>query len=189
MRAAISLILLLSCFMQTGCFGNLLTAANVVYDRHNLYKKISDFQLSTNVTHVLHANEGCKLPHCKIEVATLNGDLLLVGRVANVALREDIQQRIEKMGGYRRFFNQIEIRTSQENELQDSLITGKIRSDILGDSSIDPHPFKVVTSHQIVYLMGDVDPAQSQQVIQYARSCAGVKRVVKLFKYYRLTSD
>jgi hypothetical protein len=34
--------------------------------------------------------------------------------------------------------------------------------------------------------MGDVIPKEANIVIQIARECAGVKRVVKLFKYYNL---
>ena len=47
--------------------------------------------------------------------------------------------------------------------------------------------FKVVTSERIVYLMGDVIPAEAARVIYFARTCEGVKRVVKLFKYYNLS--
>ncbi len=71
--------------------------------------------------------------------------------------------------------------------MEDNWITTKIRSKILADSTIDPNDFKVVTADQIVYLMGDVIPEQAAKVIHIARTCTGVKRVVKLFKYYNLS--
>ena len=73
--------------------------------------------------------------------------------------------------------------------LQDDWISASIRAKIIADSSINPKDFNIITSSQVVYLMGDVIPAEADRVIQIARQCAGVKRVVKLFKYYNLSDD
>ena len=73
------------------------------------------------------------------------------------------------------------------NTVLDDWITTKIRSQIFADSAIDPHVFKVVTSDQIVYLMGDVSPSEAKRVVQIASACDGVRRVVTLLKYYNLS--
>ena len=69
--------------------------------------------------------------------------------------------------------------------VEDGWITAKIRIGILQDSSIDPDQFKIVTVDELVYLMGDVIPAQALKVIMISRNCDGVRRVVKLFRYYQ----
>ena len=160
------------------------TGVSLVYDRHNIYKKISDFQLAANANRALYHDKHFKQDDCAIDVAVLNGDVLLVGHVPTVAFRKEAHSRVATLQGIRRLFTQIDISRAPGNTVQDSWITATIRSQIFSDSTIDPHQFKVVTSGQIVYLMGDVIPAQAAHVIQYARACAGVKRVVKLFKYY-----
>ena len=73
--------------------------------------------------------------------------------------------------------------------MKDSLITAKIRSQIVADSEINPRAFKVVTSDGVVYLMGDVIPTQADWVVEIARNTAGVLTVVKLFKYYQLSDN
>ena len=120
-------------------------------------------------------------------MAVFNGDLLLVGHVPELALREEIMRRISNISGFRRVFNQIDVADLPNNSMNDSWITTKIRSQIFADSTIDPNVFKVITSDNIVYLMGDVQPNQATKVIDIARNTEGVVRVVKLFKYYNLS--
>lgn len=181
-------LLIATTFLLTGCITNVWTGASVVYDRHNLYKKFNDFELAAKANHALYYNDTLfKGDDCGIDIAIINGDVLLAGHVPTAELREEAVKRITSLGGYRRLFNQLAIRQMPVNAIQDNWITTKIRSKIFIDSSIDPHVFKVVTCDRIVYLMGDVIPSEAQRVIEIARSCAGVERVVKLFKYYNLS--
>ncbi len=172
----------------TGCISNVWTGVNLAYDRHNIYKKVSDFKLSANVNRIIYHNKRLQQDDCSIDTAVFNGDVLLVGYVPSRILRDEATQKIAALPGVRRLFNQIDVtRLPEDTPLEDSVITATIRSQIFSDSSIDPHSFKVVTSGQIVYLMGDVIPEQANHVIRFARTSYGVKRVVKLFKYYNLS--
>lgn len=184
MRALI--LVIISCLLS-GCISNLWTGVTLIYDRHNVYKKISDFQLAASVNRVLYKDTTFKSEGCTIDTAILNGDVLLVGHLPTMALRQEANRRVASVHGIRRLFSQIVISSASDNPLLDSWITTKIRSEIFADSTIDPHQFKVITSRQIVYLMGDVIPEQATKVILFARECTGVKRVVKLFKYYNLS--
>lgn len=175
-------------FLLTACITDVWTGVSLAYDRHNLYKKLSDYQLAANASRALYKDQTFKQADVSIDLAVFNGDILLVGTVPTEALREEAQTRITALTGYRRFFNQLAITHHLTNDgLEDTWITAKIRSGIFADSDIDPHQFKVITSQQIVYLMGDVIPEEANKVIQMARDCEGVKRVVKLFKYYNLS--
>lgn len=184
----IIVIALLSCLL-TGCLSNLWTGANLVYDRHHVYKKLSDYQLTAKASHALFHDYVLKCNDCSVDLAIFNGDILLSGHVPNAKLREEAKQRIIRLVGYRRVFNQIEISSQPVKTIEDGWITTKIRSRIFADSEIDPHAFKIITSDQIVYLMGDVRPHQALKVINIARSTEGVLRVVKLFKYYNLSNQ
>ena len=186
-QGGLALMLMMGFACLTGCITDVWTGATLVYDRHNVYKKFSDFQLGANGSHALYRDNTFKRDDCSIDLAVINGDMLLAGHVPTEELRQEAYKRLTALGGYRRIFNQLAISKTSSNMLQDDWITSKIRSSIFANSSIDPHEFKVVTSEQIVYLMGDVAPEQAKIVISIARSCVGVKRVVKLFKYYNLS--
>ena len=186
-QAYMLLLLVLSSLILSGCLTGLWTGASLVYDRHDVYKKVSDFQLSANAGRALYKDNRLKCWNCVIDLAIFNGDILLAGHVPSEQLREEALSRIKSLKGYRRIFNQLSISNSRTDSIQDSWITTKIRSGILANSDIDPDQFKIVTTDKIVYLMGDVIPSQAKDVIYIARKCVGVRRVVKLFKYYNLS--
>ncbi len=173
--------------LLNACIADIWTGANLVYDRHNIYIKANDFQLAASISRALYRDKMFKRSDCAIEIAVFNQDVLVVGHVPTQALRQAVESRIRAIPDIKRFFNQLELSSEGENPLLDSWITTTIRSEILADSSIDPHHFKVVTADQIVYIMGNAMPDQAQKVIDYARRCRGVKRVVKLLKYYHLS--
>ncbi len=181
------LVLLLISTLLTGCISNVWTGASLIYDRHNIYKKISDFQLSADASRALYHDQRFKSPDCTIDLAIFNGDILLSGHVPTDELRQEAQNRITALKEYRRFFNQLAVASEKDHSLKDNWITTRIRSEIFANADIDPHTFKVVTTDHIVYLMGDVIPKEASIVIHMASHCPGVKRVVKLFKYYNLS--
>lgn len=180
-------MLFIVCGLLTACLSNLWTGATIVYDRHNIYKKVNDYQLAVQANHTLYKDEAFKRKDCSIDLAVFNGDILMTGHVPTIKLRQKAFDRIFALRGYRRIINQIEINEQGSNVIEDSWITAKIRTRIFADSEIDPHAFKVITSNRIVYLMGDVRPQQAREVIQIARNTNGVERVVKLFKYFNLS--
>ncbi|MBA3536734.1 MAG: BON domain-containing protein [Tatlockia sp.] len=187
-RPPVFCILLLGCLLLTGCVSNLITGATLIYDRHNVYKKLSDVQLAAKASHALFHDHVFKRNDCSVDLAVFNGDILLAGHVPTTELRQEAKQRILALNGYRRLFNQIDLSGQSANTVEDSWITAKIRSRIFADSEIDPHVFKVITSDRIVYLMGDVRPQQAAKVVDIARNTENVARVVKLFKYYNLSN-
>lgn len=177
----------LMCLFLTACISDIWSGASLIYDRHNVYIKVNDFQLGAKAHHVLFNNKICD--KCTIEIAVFNRDILLAGSVPSPELRAEAYARMKTITDKRRLFKQIEVSDVPVDTLKDSLITTKIRSKIFADADINPHQFKVVTVGRIVYLMGDVIPEQAEKVILFARECPDVRRVVKLFKYYNLSSQ
>jgi osmotically-inducible protein OsmY len=189
-RSSISLkafILAGSCILLSSCLSGIWTGANLFYDRHNVYNSFNDFELSNTARNALYADDALECPECHIDLAVFNGDILLAGHLENAQMRDEAYRRVMAKPGYRRLFKEISIEPIRTNLRKDSWITTKIRSKIIADSEINPHSFKIVTSDQIVYLMGDVMPDQAEWVTTIARETSGVRRVVKLLKYYHLT--
>jgi len=169
--------------------GGVWTGAMLVYDRHNVYKKLTDYQLGADANRALFHDMCLKCDGCAIDLAVFHRDVLLTGHVPNRALRKEANARVAAIPGIRKQYNQLAVRSGFDNTVQDAWITAKIRSQVVADANIEPRQFKVVTADRIVYLMGDVMPEQGARVIQVARQTDGVRRVVKLFNYYRLSSE
>lgn len=169
--------------LLSGCIGTLWTGASTLYDRHYMYLKLNDYHLSAQVNEVLAVNKTFVNEACIIDIAVFNGDILLAGHLPSAEMMEEFNARINKVHGYRRLFNKMVIKQASSNSVQDSWITGKIRSQIFADSSINPKAFKIVTTDRIVYLMGDVQPDQAEKVVNIARNTEGVVKVVKLLRY------
>jgi osmotically-inducible protein OsmY len=178
------------CFslLLSGCLSGVWTSANLFYDRHKVFHSLSDYELDTRARRALFPGDTIECKECHIDVAVFNGDILLSGHVETAAMREEAFNRVSAQPGYRHVYNNLSIEPFQTNLLKDSWITAKIRSQIIADSEIDPHAFKIVTSDQVVYLMGDVIPKQAEWVVSIARETTGVKRVVKLLNYYHLNA-
>ncbi len=178
------------CFLLTGCLAvsGVWTGAGLVYDRHNVYKKVSDYQISAEANRALYRDTIFKRDDCSIDVAAFNGDLLVAGHVGTEALREEAYARLSHVVGVRRFFKQLSIGAPQEAMVEDAWITTNIRSQMVADSEIDQQQFKVITSDRIVYIMGDVKSEQAERVIAVTRQVTGVRRVVKLLKIYKLSN-
>lgn len=189
MKKIIFILVIITTALISGCIGSVWTGANLIYDRHTVYKQVEDFQLAANANRALFKDELLKCSKCTLDLAVLNGDILIAGNLPNAELRHEAQVRLKQLGGYRRLYNQISIRPPEYSTIQDSWITAKIRSKIVADADINPHDFKIVTANHIVYIMGDVIPEQAFKVIQMARETLGVKRVVKIMRYYNLSDQ
>lgn len=177
----------LACVALSGCISNLWTGATLVYDRHDVYKKLDDYNLVAVAHHALFDDKVFKQPGCYLDLAVFNDDMLLAGHVPTELLRDEAVNRLQRLGGYREFFNQVAVKNEPTNALQDTWITTLIRTQILADATINPNDFKIITVDGIVYLMGDVIPEQAARVIAISRGTRGVMRVVKLLNYYNLS--
>jgi osmotically-inducible protein OsmY len=187
-RIAVIVMILTSLFLSA-CITDVWTGATLIYDRHTNYRKFGDFELGADIRRELYKDRVFKQADMSIDLGVMNGDVLLAGHVPTQELRQEAFRRVSAVRGSRRIFNQIAVGNFPNTTIQDNWISTKINSQIIAQSSINPHDFRVLTSSEVVYLMGDVIPAEADRVIDIARACAGVKRVVKLFKYYHLNDE
>lgn len=170
---------MLACLLSA-CLGTVWTGASLVYDRHEVYEQLSDYQLAVTAGHLLAEGKVFQQPGCSIDIAVFDGDILIAGHVPTKELREIAITRLKQLSGYRTIYNQVAILDEPTQSLSDSWITTKIRSQIFADSSIAPKNYKIVTVDSIVYIMGEARVAEAQKVIDIASNTEGVARVVKI---------
>ncbi|WP_267257133.1 BON domain-containing protein [Coxiella endosymbiont of Ornithodoros maritimus] len=184
--------LLLLAFPLMGCVPAVLLAGAagatlggaVVYDQRS-YKTM-------NQDHNAHAVIQAEIdrdPRLKgqshISVSVFNNIALLVGQAKTVTLRDRAYQITAKAPYVRRIYNEITIAipASAIQRANDSWITTKVRTAMLGKPGLGSSNLKVVTENKTVYLMGIVSPRQATMAAEVARRISGVQKVVKVFEY------
>jgi len=65
----------------------------------------------------------------------------------------------------------------------DSLLTTKIKAQMVADASVPGTRIKVVTENGIVYLLGLVSRQEAINATNLVQSVGGVQKIVKLFQY------
>jgi osmotically-inducible protein OsmY len=65
----------------------------------------------------------------------------------------------------------------------DSILTGKVKGNMVDDPAVQANTIKVVTEASVVYLMGLVTREEGDRAAQVASRTSGVKQVVKVFEY------
>ena len=174
----------------TGCLGGVWTGASLFYDRHHVFKKTTDISLSAQVGHAikLEPSLACSNNRC-FEIATFHGDVLLLGVVDSQEKKYKATEVANNIQGIRHLYNYIEVDAQMNTDvnLKDHWITTQIRSQVIGNSDIDPDPFKVVSHKQVVYLLGDVLDTQEKLIVDIAKDTPYVNKVVNLMQTYTLT--
>lgn len=174
--------------MLTGCWGGLVTGAQMIYDRHDIYVRLTDYQLTLDTRKVLYIDNALKCSDCYLDIAAFNGDVLISGHVPSFHLLDLVKKRLAWTDGYRHRYVYVS-RGSEDNSLTDHWTTTKIRGQILGDGDIDPDRFKIITTDGMVYVMGDVFKEQARWVLGIVEDTIGLQHTVNLLHYYSFEKD
>lgn len=148
--------------------------------------KIDDQFLAPAVSNeISKAHADLAGPTSHIVVTAYNGVVLLAGQTPRSELKGQAEQAARKVQGITKIHNEIQVLkpTSLLARSNDSLLTTKIKAQMLTDSSVPSSSIKVVTENGIVYLMGLVSRQEANQAASVVQSVSGVQKIVKLFQY------
>lgn len=110
-----------------------------------------------------------------------NGRVLVIGRVPNEDWRAEAVKRAWKADGVKEVYDEIEVGpdTHFMDEARDTVISTRLRNDMLFDQYVKSINYTIRTENGVVYIIGT---ARSQQelnrVTDYARNIPNVRRVV-----------
>jgi osmotically-inducible protein OsmY len=117
-----------------------------------------------------------------------NGRVLITGRVPQAEWRQEAVKRAWKVDGVKEVYDEIEVGpdTHFMDEARDTVISTRLRNDLVFDKNIRSINYTVRTENGVVYIIGT---ARSQdelnRVTDYARNIPNVRRVVS---YVRIRS-
>lgn len=160
-------------------------AGAVAYDKRTTGTIIEDQAIERKVREAIDEYEHINLDaNSHIVIVSYNEIVLLVGQVASQAAKDKIGELAKNVEKVRKVHNELEVGepTSMVTRSHDAWITTKIKSSS-GFNDVNPLHTKVITEHDVVYLMGMVSHKQADQLTELARTTAGVSRVVRAFEY------
>jgi len=120
------------------------------------------------------------LPH-NLDATVYEGRVLITGRLANEQLRQEAVQRAWKVDGVKEVYDEIEVgpETHFSDEARDTLISTRLKNDLVWDSQVKSINYTVKTENGIVYIIGSARTKdEMERVTGYARNIPNVRRVV-----------
>lgn len=163
-----------------------VTAVDVSLDRRTAGTYLDDNNLERKLRRDI--GQDPYLVGINASVTAFNGIVLLTGQTNNDAQRQRVSELAEKYketGEVRKVANELELagKTNISSRVNDSWITGKVKTRLLQAENLPAHAVKVVTEHGKVYLLGQVTTAEADAAVAAVRTVGGVTHIVKILEY------
>ncbi len=164
--------------------GAAVGGAAIAHDRRTTGTIVEDQAIELKIHDAIRNDSELK-EGTHINVTSFNGVVLLSGEVPT----KGQQARASKLAGevekVRRVHNELTIAapSSAMSRSSDSLLTAKVKTQLLSEEDVAVGHIKVVTENGVVYLMGLVNRAEADKATAVARQIGGVQKVVRIFEY------
>lgn len=163
-----------------------LTLALVGCGNRSVGNKIDDQFIAPEVSsRVASAHIDLTSPTSHIVVTSYNGVVLLAGQTPRNDLKGLAEQAARKVNNVSKVHNELQVMqpTSLLARSNDSLLTSRIKTQMLADSNVPGSRIKVITENGVVFMLGLVSQAEAAHATNLVQSVSGVQKVVKLFQY------
>ena len=155
--------------------------ALVAIDRRTSGAQLEDEGIELRLLGRVRSDMGTRV---RVNVVSYNRQVLLTGEVPNEKDKQTIEQIARKVENVASVVNALAVMNtpSLAGRSADLLITGRLKAAILDASDLEINAIKVITEHNVVYLMGRVTKREADRVTNIARTITGVQRVVRVFE-------
>ncbi len=159
-----------------------VSAIDLVLERRTLGTYVDDNVVELSIRKEILQTEGLGR-NVHINPTSLNGIVLLSGEVANNTQKAQAEAIADSFQGVDQVVNQLEIagKSSLASRTNDSLITAKVKTELLRNTNVDSTNIKVVTERGVVHLLGIVTPTEGATAVELTKKVSGVARIVKVF--------
>jgi osmotically-inducible protein OsmY len=158
--------------------------ATVAHDRRTTGVFIEDESIEQKALKSFSADKEIK-DSSHINVTSYNTVVLITGETPDDDIRNRIVNIVREIPKVTHVYNEVTIAapSSWTSRSSDSLITSKVKTNLLTVDDFDGTRVKVVTDKGVVYLMGIVTRSEADIATGEAQRTGGVQKVVKLFQY------
>ena len=185
---AISLSVLVALItLLQGCAGLVVGAAGgaalALHDRRDASTMLKDEKIESIAADKVYSDPKLK-KKIHINITSYNQVVLLTGEVHTAELRDHAVSIVRNIPNIKRVHNELAVRnlTSFGSRSADTLMTTKVKNQMLGTKGLDATRIKVITEDKKVYLMGLVTDKEAALAVDVARHVKDVKQVIKIFE-------
>ena len=180
----LTLLLLSGCvpMVLTGVGVGAGTGALMGEDRRSSGIFIEDERIELRTSRRLNESLGDKV---RANVTSYNRNVLLTGEAVDESTKKEAEKLAMSVENVQNVFNEISVaeRSSMASRSNDALITSKVKTRFLNNGVFQVNHVKVVTTNNVVYLLGLVTRKEADAAAQIASTTASVAKVVKVFEY------
>ncbi len=160
-------------------------ASQMSGDRRTVGSMVDDSAIESVAIQEIEMIDKIGFSDSSIGTTSINGTLLVFGQTKSKLIYSGLEKTCMKIKGVKKVYNAV---TISENSgfgqtSQDSWITTKVKTKLIGESGIRSNSVKVITENAVVYLLGLVTRDEGQIAARLAADTDGVQKVVTLFEY------
>ena len=116
-------------------------------------------------------------------MTSYNRQVLLTGEVPTAQDKQLVEQIISRVENVTSVVNELVVagNSSLAQRSSDTLITGRVKAQLIDAPDLFANAFKVITERGTTYLMGRVTQREADRATNVARSTSGVQKVIRIF--------
>lgn len=120
-----------------------------------------------------------------VDVVSFHSTVLLIGQVPSEPLKQKAEQTVRNIAEVKQVYNELQIGPSTYylSRANDSVISTRIRSNLLFKEGFPSNRVRVTTVNGAVYLLGKLTAAEADQAVAIVSATPGVQRIVKILDY------
>ena len=161
--------------------GAAVGSALVAVDRRSSGAQLDDQAIELRASNRLREQLG---ERANVYVTSYNRQVLLTGEAASEAVKAQVQTIVAGVDNVRTIVNELGVINSPglSQRSTDTLLTGRVKAAFVDARNLDPTAVKVVTTRNVVYLLGRVTQREADRATEVTRNMSGVQRVVRVFE-------
>ncbi|MDI9331397.1 MAG: BON domain-containing protein [Alphaproteobacteria bacterium] len=161
--------------------GGMVGGAMVASDRRTSGIQLEDENIELKASSRLREMMGSR---GHISFTSYNRQVLITGEVPSAQDRDYAFKLVSEVENVRKVFNELVVgpNSTLTERSTDSLITAKVKAQMVDSKDIFANAYKIVTERGVVYLMGRVTQREADRATEVARQVSGVKKVVRIFE-------
>jgi osmotically-inducible protein OsmY len=161
--------------------GALVGGSMVVTDRRTSGAQVEDEVIEVKAANRIRDAIG---ERGQLSVTSYNRIVLITGIVTEAADKTAVEEAIGRIENVHSVVNEVAIGIprSVTGRSSDALITTKVKASLIDAKDVFSNAIKVVTSQDVVYLMGRVTEREATRAAEVARGVGGVQKVVRVFE-------
>ena len=161
-----------------------VTGAAVAYDQRTAGTIIEDQAIELKASQAFYSDKEID-ENAHVNVTSYNTVVLVTGEAPTEELINRIIELVRNIPKVSHVYNELTLAapSSFTSRSSDSLITARVKTNLLILDNFDGTRVKVVTEKGVVYLMGLLIREEADRATESTRLTGGVQKVVKLFQY------